>query len=193
MQSVRNVLLGVWLGSLLAFPAAAQTGQQPPPKDPLSTWLRNAYNGGKKNITRAADKMPEEFYTLRPGAQTEVRTFGQIVGHLANFNYLWCSDAKGEKNPNQGNDFEKLAAKADLVKALNDALSYCDRLYSSLTDASGMEIIEVTNDAGRKVQVLRISRLIQNHVHNNEHYGNMVTYLRMKSIVPPSSEPAPPR
>jgi len=193
MQSVRNVLLGVWLGSLLAFPAAAQTGQQPPPKDPLSTWLRNAYNGGKKNITRAADKMPEEFYTLRPGAQTEVRTFGQIVGHLANFNDLWCSDAKGEKNPNQGNDFEKLAAKADLVKALNDALSYCDRLYSSLTDASGMEIIEVTNDAGRKVQVLRISRLIQNHVHNNEHYGNMVTYLRMKSIVPPSSEPAPPR
>ena len=193
MQSVRNVLLGVLLGSVLGFPAAAQTGQQPPSKDPLSTWLRNAYNGGKKNITRAADKMPEEFYTLRPGAQTEVRTFGQIVGHLANFNYLWCSDAKGEKNPNQGNDFEKLAAKADLVKALTDALSYCDRVYSPLTDASGMEIIEVTNDAGRKVQVLRISRLIQNHVHNNEHYGNMVTYLRMKSIVPPSSEPAPQR
>ena len=193
MQSVRNVLLGVWLGSLLAFPAAAQTGQQPPSKDPLSTWLRNAYTGGKKNITRAADKMPEEFYTLRPGPQMEVRTFGQIVGHLANFNYLWCSDAKGEKNPNQGNDFERLTAKADLAKALNDALFYCDRLYSSLTDASGMETIEVTNDAGRRVQLLRISRLIQNHVHNNEHYGNMVTYLRMKSIVPPSSEPTPPR
>ncbi len=193
MQSVRNVLLGVWLGSLLVFPVAAQTGQQPPSKDPLSTWLRNAYNGDKKNITRAADKMPEEFYTLRPGPQMEVRTFGQIVGHLANFDYLWCSDAKGEKNPNQGNDFEKLTAKADLVKALTDAFSYCDRVYSSLTDASGMELIEVTNDAGRKVRLLRISRLIQNHVHNNDHYGNMVTYLRMKSIVPPSSEPAPQR
>jgi len=179
MQSVRNVLLGVWLGSLLAFPAAAQTGQQPPSKDPLSTWLRNAYNGGKNNITRAANKMPEEFYTLRPGAQIEVRTYGQIVGHLANFNYLWC--------------FEKLTSKADLVKALNDAFSYCDRVYSSLTDSSGMEMIEVTNDAGRKVHLLRISRLIQNHVHNNEHYGNMVTYLRMKSIVPPSSEPTPQR
>jgi uncharacterized damage-inducible protein DinB len=193
MQSVRNVLLGVWLGSLLAFPAAAQTGQQPPSKDPLSTWLRNAYNGGKNNITRAANKMPEEFYTLRPGAQIEVRTYGQIVGHLANFNYLWCSDAKGEKNPNQENDFEKVTSKADLVKALNDAFSYCDRVYSSLTDSSGMEMIEVTNDAGRKVHLLRISRLIQNHVHNNEHYGNMVTYLRMKSIVPPSSEPTPQR
>src|SRR5947209_4042662 len=80
MHSVRNVLLGVWLGSLLVFPVAAQTGQQPPAKDPLSTWLRNAYNGDKKNITRAADKMPEEFYTLRPGPQMDVRTFGQIVG-----------------------------------------------------------------------------------------------------------------
>lgn len=193
MVSVKRVLVGTLLGSLLTLPAAAQSSPQPPSKDPLSAWLRNAYNNGRKDITRAADKMPEEDYGLRPGPQMEVRTFGQLVGHLANFNYLWCSDAKGEKNPNQGNDFEKLTGKADLIKALNSALSYCDSVYSALTDASAMEVIPVVTDSGRKVQVLRISRLIQNDVHNNEHYGNMVTYLRMKSIVPPSSEPAPTR
>jgi uncharacterized damage-inducible protein DinB len=133
--------------------------------------------------------MPEEFYGLRPGPQVEVRTFGQIVGHLANYNFRWCSDAKGEKNPNEETDFEKLTAKADLVGALNSALAYCDSVYAALTDASAMDVVQGTTDDGKKVPVLRVSRLISNHAHNNEHYGNLVTYMRMKSIVPPSSEP----
>jgi len=193
MKLVKGILVGVLFGSLLTLSAAAQSSPQPPAKDPLSAWLRRAYTMGRNDITRAAEKMPEEYYGLRPGPQMEVRTFGQLVGHLANFNYLWCSDAKGEKNPGQENDFEKLTAKSDLIKALSSALSYCDSVYSALTDASAMDIMPVITESGRKAQALRISRLIQNHVHNNEHYGNMVTYLRMKSIVPPSSEPPPPR
>ena len=190
---MRKVILGVLFGCLLVIPAAAQTGAKDSSTDPLSSWLRNIYRGNRNNIARAAEKMPEEFYGLRPGAQTEVRTYGQIVGHLANFNYMWCAQAKGEKDPNQGNDFEKLTSKADLVKALNNALNYCDGVYAALTDASGMQMIEVTQENGRQQRVLRMSQLLLNVFHNNEHYGNIVTYLRIKSIVPPSSEPQPQR
>jgi len=176
------------LSSLLALPLAAQTSPQAPPKD-LSAWLRNSYAVNRKFIARTAEKMPEEFYGLRPGAQPEVRTFGQLIGHLANFNYRWCSDAKGEKNPMEETDFEKLAAKADLVKGLNSALTYCDGAYATLTDANSKDMVQGTRDDGTKAPVMRISRLISNLAHNNEHYGNLVTYLRIKSIVPPSSEP----
>src|ERR1700686_1105228 len=91
-----------WIESLClpVIPALAQTG--PPPANPLSTWLQGAYMGNRRNIPRSTEKLPEEFYGLRPGAQEEVRTFGQQLGHLANYNYLWCSQAKGEKNPNAG-------------------------------------------------------------------------------------------
>jgi uncharacterized damage-inducible protein DinB len=192
-RSAGKIIVGVLFGCLLVIPAAAQTGQKDSSADPLSSWLRNIYKGNRNNIARAAEKMPEEFYGLRPGPQKEVRTYGQIVGHLANFNYMWCAQAKGEKDPNQGNDFEKLTSKADLVKALNNALSYCDGVYAALTDASGMQMIEVTQENGRQQRVLRMSQLLLNVFHNNEHYGNIVTYLRIKSIVPPSSEPQPQR
>src|SRR5947209_468343 len=120
-------LFVIVLVALPAIPAAAQTDQ--PVANPLSAWLRNAYTGNRNNLLRTAEKMPEENYGLRPGPQQEVRTFGQQVGHLANYNYLWCSEAKGEKNPNAGNNLEKLATKAEFMKALTDAFAYCDGVY----------------------------------------------------------------
>jgi uncharacterized damage-inducible protein DinB len=183
-----KIIFSALLGFSLAIPLAAQTGQQAPPKD-LSAWLRNSYAMNRKFIARTAEKMPEEFYGIRPGAQPEVRTFGQLIGHLSNFNYRWCSDAKGEKNPMEETDFEKLTDKASLVKALNIALTYCDGAYAMLTDENSKDIVQGTRDDGTKAPVMRISRLISNLAHNNEHYGNLVTYMRIKSIVPPSSEP----
>jgi len=173
-------------------PARAQAGPQNPRKDPISSWLRDSYFLNQGYLSRAAQKMPEEYYGMRPGAQTEVRTFGQIIGHLANYNFMECSDAKGEKNPNQGNDFEKVTEKAALVKGLNDALAYCSGVYAALTDASASEMIPVTSQDGKPARALRGGRLIFNYGHNNEHYGNLVTYMRMKGIVPPSSEPSGP-
>src|SRR5438874_9234470 len=133
-----KLLIAAPVGSLLAIPAAAQTGGQSgaTPANPLSTWLRNAYMGNRNVIVRSAEKMPEENYGMRPGAQQEVRTFGQQVGHVANYNFLWCSQAKGEKNPNTEN-LEKLSTKAEFLKAVNDAFTYCEPVYGSLTDASG--------------------------------------------------------
>ena len=192
---VRKLFIAVLFGSLLAIPAVAQTGEQSGanPANPLSTWLRNAYMGNRNVIVRSAEKMPEENYGMRPGTQQEVRTFGQQVGHIADYNFLWCSQAKGEKNPNAGNNLEKLNTKAEFLKALNDAFAYCDGVYSSLTDMSGLEMVDITQESGRQTRNLRMALLILNFAHNNEIYGNIVTYLRMKDIVPASSEPRPQR
>src|SRR5579863_7741834 len=111
-----KIIFRALLGFLLAIPLAAQTSPQAAPKDALPAWLRTAYTNNRKFLARAAEKMPEDFYNMRPGAQPEVRTFGQLIGHLANFNFRWCSDAKGEKNPMEETDFEKLTDKASLVK-----------------------------------------------------------------------------
>jgi len=185
-----KVLFVIALFSLLPIPIVAQAEQQPP-ANPLSTWLRNAYMGNRNNILRSAEKMPEENYGLRPGPQEDVRTFGQQLGHVANYNYLWCSQAKGEKNPNAGKDLQKLTTKAEFIQALTDAFAYCEGVYGSLTDASGTEMIDITQESGRQTRNLRMALLILNYGHNNEIYGSMVSYMRMKSIVPPASEPRP--
>jgi len=181
----------ILLLSTLMMTASAQA-QAPAPAqaNPLSTWLRNAYTGNRNNIVRSAEKMPEENYGMRPGAQQEVRTFAQQVSHVAFYNFLWCSQAKGEKNPNPGN-LDKLTSKAEIMKVLNDAFTYCDGVYNALTDASGTEVIDITQENGRQTRNLRMGLLTLNYGHNNEIYGSMVVYLRMKNIVPPASEPRP--
>ena len=178
------------LGSFLAIPAAAQQGQQPPAT--VAAYVRNAYMGNKNNILRSAEKMPEEYYGLRPGPQEEVRTFGQHIAHVANFQFLWCSQAKGEKNPNAGVNLEKtLHTKAEFQKALADSFAYCDPVYQSLTDESGAQVLDIQQENGRVTRNTRMALLMLNVVHNNELYGNLVTTMRIKSIVPPSSEPRP--
>jgi uncharacterized damage-inducible protein DinB len=175
----------------LATVALAQESQ-PAQDNPMSTWLRDAYMRNRSTIVRTAEKMPEESYGMRPGTQQEVRTFGQQVGHVANFNFLWCSQAKGEKNPNMAN-LEKVEGKAELVKALNDAFAYCDAVYAGLTDAAGAQMIDITQESGRQTRNLRMGLLTLNYAHNNEIYGSMVVYLRIKNLVPPASEPRTPQ
>ena len=175
-----------------ALPAAAQQNPKQPPT--VAAFVRNRYMGRKNEIVRSAEKMPEEFYGLRPGAQEEVRTFGQHLAHIANFNFLWCSQAKGEKNPNAGINLEKtLKTKAEFLKALNDSYTYCDGAYNALTDSSGAEVLSITQESGRQMQLPRMGLLLLNLGHNDEVYGSMVTTMRIKSIVPPASERRPPQ
>lgn len=156
--------------------------------NPLSTWLRNAYLGNRTAILRVADKMPEEFYGMRPGTQMEVRTFAQQVTHVASYNFLWCSQAKGEKNPTPAN-LDQITSKAEAIKVLNDAFSYCEGVYNALTDASGAEAIDITQENGRQTRNLRMGLLTLNYAHNNEIYGSMVIFLRMKNISPAAERP----
>ena len=175
---------------ILLLPFLSASFAQPAATNPLSTWLKTAYTGNRNNIVRTAEKMPEENYGMRPGTQTEVRTFGQQVTHVATFNFLWCSQAKGEKNPSPGN-LDKMTSKVEIMKVLNDAFAYCDTAYAALTDASAAEVIEITQENGRQTRNPRMGLLTLNYGHNNEIYGSMVIYLRAKDMVPPASEPRP--
>ena len=140
--------------------------------------------------------MPEANYSFKP--TPEVRSFGEILGHVANAQFSYCSRIKGEKNPNEGNDFEKKTAKADLVKAINDSNAYCSAVYDTMTDAQALEPVAAppapAPAPGAQAKpapppAMKLRFLLGNVTHDQEHYGNLVTYLRLKGLVPPSSEP----
>lgn len=148
--------------------------------DPLSGGIKGIYNITKNNVARAAEKMPEENYAFQP--TPEVRSFGQIIGHVADAQYLFCSATMGETNPAPGIEKSK-TTKADLVKALNDAFTYCDKAYNAMTDAHAADMVKFFGRDQTKLAVLAF-----NSAHNMEHYGNLVTYMRIKGLVPPTSE-----
>jgi uncharacterized damage-inducible protein DinB len=160
--------------------AFAQT-PTPAPGGPLTAALREQYNGVKLNVTEAADKMAEADYGFRP--VDTVRTFGQFVGHIADANLSYCAIAKGEKPSPAG--AEKLTTKAELVAALAKATAYCDEVYGAMTDEKALVMIK----AGR-ADMPAGALLFRNNSHTNEHYGNLVTYMRIKGLVPPSTERA---
>jgi uncharacterized damage-inducible protein DinB len=134
-------------------------------------------------IERAAEKMPEEEYAFKP--DPAVRSFGQILGHVADANYSFCSGVLGESSPTPGIEKTK-TTKADLRVALHDAFAYCNRAYETLTDAAANETVKAYGQERNKLGVLWF-----NASHNLEHYGNLVVYMRLKGIAPPSSESKP--
>jgi uncharacterized damage-inducible protein DinB len=155
--------------------AIAQT-----PDNPISAGQKSLYASVNNNLIRGAEKMPEENYSFKP--TPEVRSFGQLVGHVADAQYMLCSAVLGEKNPAPGIEKNK-TSKADLVQALKDSVAYCDKAYDGLTDVQAAQMVKLFGRDQAKATVLT-----RNTMHDMEHYGNMVTYLRLKGIVPPSSE-----
>ena len=93
---------------------------------------------------------------------------------------------KGGANPGAGKDFEKVIDKATIIQMVKDSFGYCDDAFAGLTNANALEMITV-GAAPNQRQIARANQLTQLIVHGNEHYGNLVTYMRMKGIVPPSS------
>jgi uncharacterized damage-inducible protein DinB len=158
--------------------AAAQA-----PNDGFSGTLRNSWNRVKRLVAASAEAMPEANYSYKP--TQDVRSFGQLIGHLANEHYMICSGVKGEKNPQEGVDFEKTTTKADLVKALQDSNAYCDAVYAAFKDDP-----KNTQPSAPNRRDTPFGSLLMNVTHDSEHYGNIVTYLRMKGLVPPSSQPS---
>ena len=179
---VRSLLMWIALiavgSSFLAYAQTRPTGGA----QPIADSLRTSWNGAKTNIVESAKSLPEADYSFKPVAT--VRTYGQILGHLAGANYVFCSAAKGEKSPHEEAAFEALATKAAISKALDDSIAYCDGVMTAMTDRGLAEPIEMPFGMGKGT---RTSALLMNINHNNEHYGNLVTYMRMKGIVPPSS------
>jgi|SRR5687768_336094 len=173
-------------------PASAQQPpaappQAPPPTD-IAMNLKRQHAAIRKNLAASATKMAEADYTFRPqGVDPVVRTFGQFLIHLANANNNFCARALGEQ-PKAFTDEKTTMTKADTVKLLEDSLVLCDKAYDGLTAASAVEMLKITGRNNQVIEVARANPLINNLSHNNEHYGNLVTYLRAKGLVPPSSE-----
>jgi len=165
---------------LVSFLLTANVALPQSASDPISAGIKATYNSIKNNLLKSADKMPEENYSFKP--TPEVRSYGQLIGHVADAQYLFCSAVLGEKNPAPGIEKSK-TSKADLVQALKDGFAYCDKAYDGMTDAHAGDMVKLF---GR--EMAKIPLLSMNNAHNNEHYGNIVTYLRIKGLVPPSSE-----
>jgi DinB superfamily len=157
--------------SLAAVAAAAQD-------NPFSTDAKMNYTGVKNNLIRAAEKMPEADYSFR--TVPAVRNFGEMVGHVADIQVMLCSLVKGEQ---KRGDAGSKTSKADLVAALKASFDYCDTVYDSMTDTAGAAKVKMFGREMTKLGVLNF-----NNGHDSEMYGNMVAFLRIKGIVPPSSE-----
>lgn len=135
------------------------------------------------NIIKSAEQMPEAKYSFRP--TPAVRTFGQLIAHVAGAQYTYCSSALGDKPASEGDIEKTKTSKADLVAAIKASTEYCRRAYAQ-SDAAAMAMTKVFGEDHS-----RLYALIGNASHDAEHYGNIVTYLRMNGMIPPSSQPAP--
>ena len=146
--------------------------------NPLIAENKAAYTNVKNNLLKAAEKMSEDAYSFKPSP--EVQSWGQRIAHIAN-QIGTCSGMTGERKTSDANN---KTAKADLVAALKASFDACDAAWDSMNDKSAMEMI-----AGRGgVQRSKLGALIGNTTHDVEMYGYLSVYMRLKGVVPPSSD-----
>ncbi len=164
---------------LAAVPLTANQATTRP--SPVVGAARGEYERVKDYLLKSAEQMPEFDYAFKPTAT--VRSFGEIIGHVASTQFMFCAAAQNQKNPQIADTEKTRTAKAALIDALRASFAYCDSAYA-ITDAQAIGAITLPNGD----QQLPLSVLILNIAHNNEHYGNIVTYLRLRGLVPPSSQ-----
>jgi uncharacterized damage-inducible protein DinB len=169
---------------LLAF-AAAPTAASAQNPNPLTANAKVQFGALSGFVVKSAEKVPEGLYNFRPVA--EVRTMAQLFGHVADAMFSMCATAAGTKPPRTG--IEKETAKPMLLAALKEGVSYCNSVYDGMTDQKGAETVPFVFGPNTP----RLSVLYFVVTHTYEHYGNLVTYMRLNKIVPPSSETAPPK
>ena len=141
--------------------------------------IKSNWDGMIKNITVAAEEWPEAQYSYKP--VSTVRSFGELVAHVAGSQDMICAAALGETQPAEDAVEKAATTKTAIVAALKASTERCAKAYA-MTDAQGADAIEVFGGPNTKIGALTL-----NAVHDGEHYGNVVTYMRMKGMVPPSS------
>ncbi len=165
--------------ALVPAPALAQAGAAPAPTTAVGT-VGSVFLQGAAYVLAAAEQMPEADYGFKP--TPEVRSFGQIIGHVVNAQFAFCSSVLGEASPATGN-YEQVAEKAALIQAMRASTELCERAYAQTDDAEAMQAAQIFGQERSRLTWLTI-----NAAHGFEHYGNLVTYLRIKGMVPPSSQ-----
>jgi uncharacterized damage-inducible protein DinB len=172
----RIIAVGVVLMLASAGTSFAQSA------NPLTANAKVQFGALSGFVVRSAEKVPEDLYSFR--ATPEVRSMAELFGHVADAMFAMCSTAAGTKPPRTG--IEKVVTgKTQLVAALKEGVTYCNSVYDTMTDQKGLETVPFYFGPTPRVSVLYFVV-----THTYEHYGNLVTYMRLKNIVPPSSEPA---
>lgn len=175
---MKQRILSVMLLALAAGTAEAQTAAQPSAS--VGT-VRDIWETLTGYITTAAEEAPDSLYAYKP--TPEVRSFGQLVAHVAGAHYLICGAAMNEDGGAENQIEEKNLSKAEIVAALKKSTEYCNRAYAQ-SDADAQKATRLFGQ-----EQTRFFALTLNATHNGEHYGNMVTYMRINGMVPPSSRP----
>jgi len=170
--------MGMKRFSIVISTLAAATAVFAQGSNPTVGEVKQGYNVIKNNLTKMAEKMPEENYTFKP--VPEIRAFGSLMAHIADAQTRMCSTAKGSSRPS---DASVKIAKADVLAALKESFLECDAAFDMLTDANASQMV----GTGTR-QRSRLGLLMGIVVHGNEEYGYGAVYLRLKGIVPPSSE-----
>ena len=183
MKAVHAIVIAAGLGAFGATTLTAQAPATPRPPQGFTAYLQGQYATVKRNITGSTEKMPAEHFAYKP--VPEVMTYGELISHVLQTQYSYCNAVKGGANPAAGKDF-KQTDKVTLIQLVKDSFAYCDDAFAGLSDANAVEMITV-GTAPNQRQIARANQLTQLVVHGNEHYGNLVTYMRTKGIVPPSS------
>jgi uncharacterized damage-inducible protein DinB len=164
------------LGLTLMVPDAVLAQTQ----DPLTAGAKAQFDGITSFVVRSAQKIPDNLYTFK--ATPEVRSIADLFGHISDALFGMCSTANAGKPPRS--DIEKaVKSKPELIKALNEAVAYCQTVFASMNDKKGAEVVPFYFGPTPKLSVLYFAT-----THTYEHYGNLVTYMRLNRIVPPSSE-----
>ncbi|HEY7393894.1 MAG TPA: DinB family protein [Gemmatimonadaceae bacterium] len=167
--------------SLILVVAAAVPAFAQAEANPVASAARLNWEGNRDYITQSAADVPENLYSFRP--TPDVRTFGEIIGHVAGAQSMFCAIVLGEKVPAEDAVEKTAKTKAALVDALKKSNEYCARAYA-ITDQAAVAMVDMFGQQRSKLYAL-----MMNASHNAEHYGNLVTYMRINKIVPPSSRP----
>jgi uncharacterized damage-inducible protein DinB len=172
------VLVGMVSVSVLASLANAQVSPSLPnpiaAPNPLTTTISIFRSNMQDKIMNSADELPESKYSYRP--TKEVRSFAEILTHVADISYVLCSNVKGEAPPSMT---AAKGSKAEIKAYLKGAFDYCDGVYSGFTDA---HLNDPANFFGVKTNKMFILTQVGNH--DALHYGNLVTYLRINGLEP---------
>jgi uncharacterized damage-inducible protein DinB len=162
--------------------AATALDAQPPATPTMSGALKRSFDSVADFIVRSAEQMPEDKYAYRATADT--RTFADEIGHVADSHFFFCARAKNEAMPQRQALENVVKDKARLVAGIKESVTYCKAVYDTMNDS----LLAQTFQAGQ-VRGVRLAPLSNNTAHDNEHYGKIVTLLRLNGLVPPSSQP----
>ena len=172
-------MLHVWLSGVMLALTGAGAFQAP---DPTVASAKSTFDLAKGNILKAAAQVPDDMYAFKP--TPDVRSMGALFAHIADANFMICAAASGEKPAMSGSIEKEKTAKNDVVAALEASFTFCESAFSGMTGARPNETVKFMLPGTHT----RLGILAFNTAHDFEHYGNVVTYMRLKGLVPPSSQ-----